>query len=130
MNDEIKARLVKYADQLENAASKGADFVSTHAPETVHQYLAWHFWYAVIHAAACFVVCCGSAFACVRLARWAYGMCSKHEDCEPAWILPGAIGAVSLIAATACIGHVGDALKIAVAPNVFILEQLAELVKK
>lgn len=120
MNDEIKARLVRYADQLESAASKGADFVSEQAPETVHQYLAWHLWSSIIEAVACALMF--ALFLYLALRMWAW----LSDESKAAIIFP----CMPIV-----VGFVGfwvnsmNALQIVVAPNVFIIEQLARLAK-
>lgn len=124
MNDEIKARLVRYADQLESAASKGADFLAEQAPETVRQFLAWHFWSAVALSVLLAVVAILLAWASRR--AWTEAM---RDDCE------GVYGASVFFAFTAAVSvallvvNVFAALKIAIAPNVFIIEKLAEMAK-
>lgn len=124
MNDEIKARLVKYADQLENAASKGAEFVGQHAPETVHQYLAWHFWFNVMSAVGCLVLFAAIAYAMAKL----IGFMKRNDLWEVSPLLMFPLGGLIAVA-FGFFFSVADALKIAIAPNVFIIEKLAELVK-
>lgn len=124
MDEEVRSRLLRYADQLESAASKGAGFVAEHSPETVRQFLAWHFWSSVIGAAMCAVV----AITMLAVSRWALRKSFKdgEERLFPLGLLSGLLSPVPL---AGLVGYIATVMKVALAPNVFILEKLAEVVK-
>lgn len=126
MNDEVKARLIRYADQLEAAAGKGADFLAEQAPETVRQFLAWHFWSGVIECITCAVV---SALALVLSYR-CHQAALKHDTFdEQLHLVSGALAAVGTSAAIFAAWSFATVLKVWIAPNVFIIEKLAEMAK-
>lgn len=128
MNDEVKSRLIRYADQLEAAAGKGADFLAEQAPETVRQFLAWHFWSAVGLAVLLAVMSCFMLWA----SRNAWRQSITSESCAGAEL---EVAGSAFFAATAgaslffAIINAFTAAKIAIAPNVFIIEKLAEMAK-
>lgn len=120
MNDELKTRLTKYLDSLEAAGRKGADFVAEQAPETIRQMLTWgiveHAFYAVIFA------------ACAAALYWFAKQCGK-EKCPDLAVL----GCVSLLGSIGCCAgvcvNIFTMLKIWVAPNIYLIEWAASMVK-
>lgn len=124
MNDELKTRLIKYLDYLEEVGAKGADFVADQAPETVRQFVQWEIVYHGTCASACLLVILVAAFANWRFTKWI----SKQRD-------PWEFGAIYMAniflifpVAGIC-ANVPPALKAYIAPNVFLIEKAAELIK-
>lgn len=131
MNDELKTRLVKYLDALEAAGRKGADFVADQAPETIRQFLTWTL---VQRAGLCImfaVLAAVALYIASKFWRWAQEAKAENEwesqfNCE--------LGLTCFGLATTGLGigslvSLFGALKVWIAPNVFLIEWAAELVK-
>lgn len=130
MDDDLKAKLLDYMTGLEEATKAGKDFVVSNAPETVRQFLAWHFWSGIVFA----VVMLFASGGIVQLYRWWWMYSETFTDTDAisptraifGFVCVGAIVALvinSLLFATM-------SLKIAIAPNVFLIETIADLVKR
>lgn len=123
MNDELKTRLIKYLDYLEEVGAKGADFVADQAPETVRQFVQWEIVYHSIAAAACVCICGAMLFGFYKSLK----LMQKHEawECSPIMVLFILVILPSIGAWT----NGTTALKAYIAPNVFLIEKAAELIK-
>lgn len=120
-------------------AVQGGDFVKDQAPDVARQIVAWGFWGGLIYGAVylvlavgCFVLCYLSA---KKLAGWGFVMLNKsyeHDHIAMPAVLGGVIvSIVSVILGFVCASQVpasfGCAVKAAVAPKVYLLEQLRVL---
>lgn len=115
-------------------AGQAKDFVLEQAPDVVQQYLAWHFWSSIIVAALMLVLC----FTFLTLARV---FLKKHREVEAQakaeriayysndWGV--GVGVFCVMATAVMVPftiNVLEAVKIAIAPKVYLLEALAKLV--
>jgi uncharacterized membrane protein YjjP (DUF1212 family) len=123
MNEELKTRLNKYLDTLEQSLATGTDFVSDQAPLVVQEFLAWEFWTSFVFAVLFMLFSVAVVVATVKLAR------VTTEDVEEkaalycigtvVWFVPTLLLVVNLM----------DAAKVHMAPRVYLLEHIAELVR-
>lgn len=125
MDEELKQRLTKYLDTLEDSLAKGADWTAEQAPLIVQEYLAWEFWIHTIGG-----VLCGVGIV-ISLIMLVLGIKKLAADS-----LSNA--GFSLVLVSSCLlvlSFVGvcanshDALKVSIAPRVVILEKVQEFVK-
>ena len=129
MNEELRTRLIRYLDVLEDAGKKGAEFVSDQAPETVKQFVQWEIVYNSMFAAAflalCVAICVIYRFVYVRAVKMTdeadRGICLAFGGII--WI------AVLIGSGHEMIHHAACATKAYVAPNVFLIEKAADLLK-
>lgn len=130
MNDDLRAKLLDYMSGLEEAAKAGKDFVIANAPETVRQYLAWHFWYSTLLGV--FLLALSVAIALTYKAWWRHcGTFSNEMDKHGARACPGIVAASAFAASTGfAISNILVAVKVTIAPNVFLIETIAGLVKR
>ena len=132
MDEELKQRLLRYLDSMEEGIEKSAEFVADQAPDVVQQWLAWEFWSSVFFATCCIVTAVASAYYFRRLWIWA----DKHltKDAKESEAGPVILGLAVL--AGMCIGTLTGAImnaysatKVSVAPKVVIVEKMTELAK-
>lgn len=133
MDKALEERLLKYMDYVEGAAKGTADFVTEQAPDVVNQFLAWEFWYNVFLTAIW--VTLTLTFYLIWRRNYPKTMAADAEAAEAShnaepWrtvlltavcVCSGALFGI-MGAVDAC-----DALKVAVAPKVVLLEKIAEL---
>lgn len=131
MNEELKSRLIHYLDMLEDAGKKGAEFVSDQAPETVKQFVRWEILSNSIWTVACLAgIAAVTAIYFKVIWRYSANSLNVHED---GWFIRGIFGAFSIagiVALSVCgMDHFIHAIKAYIAPNVFLIEKAAELLK-
>lgn len=131
MDDELKQRLVKYLDGMENAVKTGGDFVYENAPETIRQYIT----YTIASNAAAVIggailLCFGIYVGC-NLAKYLRKFGERYYESNPVRVVIQAI-----VSAICCVfgpisaaTHVDPLLKVWLAPNIYIIETIAKLVK-
>ena len=126
MNDEIKRRLLVYLDKFEGSVDKAVDFTAEQMP----LYLTELCQYTVVQS---LIVVAAVAF--FAMASWLFMIFViwKQEDCDRVgtlvichifWLT------VMIIPGLMVADHASDGLKAYLAPRVFIVDKLTELVKK
>lgn len=126
MNDDLKSRLVKYLDLLEEAGKAGGKFVAKEAPETVRQFLRWE----IVGGAMSAVLCFTGSLLLSALCWWLGYLAAEAghgPSAPPCWMgcIFSAIPAVILVIAGIC--DVFAVAKVFIAPNVFLIEKAAKL---
>jgi hypothetical protein len=134
MNEEIKVRLVKYLDYLEVIGKKGAEFAEDKIPETVQQFITWEIWSNCLQASFCLFFFTAAVVAIYFIVKKAW----LSEWVSDTGFAKGIISVVILVISFAAVFPIcitnglsssKAALKAYVAPNVFLIEKAAELVK-
>lgn len=117
-----KAKL--YSENGEQAIGKAVDLAQREAPELAKEWLRWRFWRSIIYC----VLCTITIWPCI----WAMKKGHAIGDEGGAFMcvmggfaLVGSIILVATVAAPALI----DAIQIAIAPRIYIAEQLINLIK-
>lgn len=129
MDEQLKQKLIGYLDHLEQAAKTGGDFVAEHAPETVQQWITFSLLEAV--GGAVLAMLAFFAIACLMWATLRHNYKGSWLD-EELFKTLAAIVCPMVMVMTMCIAatNAHKALKIYIAPNVFIVEKVSELVRK
>lgn len=125
MKPELQEKALQYLETMEGAVTASKDFVAREAPLVVQEYLQWCFWEAclwvVIDAVAVTLIMTVWTRACRRFADDGgdeFGILGIGVG----WLAAGGFVLSAIFNAMA-------ALQITIAPRVFLLERLAELVK-
>ena len=129
MNEELHTRLIKYLDYLETVGKKGAEFVQDQAPETVRQFLLWQIASDAFLALVCIIICAVVYVGIRKASAYLMSTAQNPNEIENAYICAGVGFCVSLVSLGIGIHYIYDALKVWIAPNVFLIEKAAELVK-
>ena len=127
MDDELKAKLLTYLNEVEAAATTGKDFLIEQAPLYVQELLAWGFWENTLAAGGCVVamIVCGLVALSGYRRRTTIFSSEDIGDITHGIL---AIAAAVLIPVT-IIGastQGKQAVKVVVAPRVVIVEKLHE----
>lgn len=132
MDEQLRERLEKYLETIEEAASQAGGFVMEQAPLVVQEYLAWRFWSDIFACVISVVIATAVFFLAGYLrdkaTKW------KADSWEDKNNRKGSIAAC-FIAQSLAIGltfiPVGiatfDAVKVSVAPRVVLIEKVADL---
>jgi hypothetical protein len=121
MQDELKSRLIKYLDHLEEVGKQGADFVAGQAPDTVRQFIQWEIVSSIAAGCACLAVAAFLGFVIYKIHSFEF-----MPESVPAYVFTG-LGFIGCLCGAYT--HFGYALKAYIAPNVFLIEKAAELLK-
>ena len=126
MNEELKARMLKYLDTLESVTKAGADTAAEQLPELAQQFVMWKLWSSL----ACVVSCSAMLFLLWRLAvKHCIPRAMKTSD--PEFVM--FIGSLPflVVSVPACVGLCScmmTFIKALVAPKLLVLEELAKLI--
>jgi hypothetical protein len=116
----LETLLLETLTEMKEGAKAAGGFVVEQAPDLIQQLLAYEFWSAALFA----IVLLGTAILMGFLARW---IIRRLEDgAEVLAIFPAIVGVVCMVGAFS-LG--AKALKIRLAPKVFIVEYAAKLLK-
>jgi len=128
MNEEIKKdlleRLIKYLDSLEQAISSSQNFAADQAPEVIKEIITW----GIVRGLGTFAVSMGIIFFIVKMINKAHKI--NHDDRE--FVIPVSYvvgGIIFLGAFIHGINSFFNACQAMIAPRLYILEYIKELVK-
>lgn len=110
--------LIETINQTKTVIGQGADFAKEQIPLVVNEFLLWNFWSDIGIMILLFI----SAFIFFKVCKWAINKVNLSRDEEP-WILLAILAGIGII--PCLIGafvHGFDAMKIKVAPRVYIIE--------
>lgn len=127
MKPELQAKLVEYLETMEGAVTASKDFVAREAPLVVQEYLTWCFW------EACLWMTLNSIIVALFLTVWSRPCLRLAKSDTPEDVFGGlglALGGAAAIGLSySAVYNALTALQITIAPRVFLLERIAELVK-
>jgi hypothetical protein len=118
MNDELQKALAAFLQTMLASVEQGAAFAQEQAPLVVQEFLRWGLMSNALGAAV-FAV---GAFVCIRLTRGFW-----EEDSDSTVAIFSCIGAVAGVCLSVVCAF--DALKVWVAPRVYVLDWLRGFVK-
>lgn len=124
LKKELQKRAIAYLDMLEKGIKEGGDFLIEKAPETVQQWITYNLWFYGVVTTLCvigLIICLILIGVCVK--KWNK---LDRANAEPIITLPIIVGVGCGIAS---IVNGLQCLKIYIAPNVFILEEISKLIK-
>lgn len=126
MDEQLKQAATDALTKAVEAATKGAEWLGGQIPEVVQQLLTWHFVAAVLTALMSAVVIGGCVIAAIRC----YGMRSEEVWDKGDLPVEGFVGlagsiTVGFLAFLFCVVNSFTALKIAIAPKLYLLEYIA-----
>ena len=132
--EELQTRLTKYLDFLDTTAKDGTDFLIEQAPLVVQDFLTWEFWHHILYGVWLLIIpaLLLAALICGWIALYRYYSKGDAEHGEPAimGLLGSFIGLAIIASISTCgIKHWLMALKIHVAPRVYLLEHIREFIK-
>lgn len=121
MNDQLQGKLVEILTSIQVATGKAADFTMAQLPDVAQSYVAYgRAWYTFVVIAAV-------------LATWMFIRFAVKVDAKAKEYNKGVIwvpmGTLSLIAAIIGLVHAHSAFLVWFAPKVWLLQELANLVR-
>lgn len=120
---QVDVVLAKALEGLLDTFQAGKDFVLEQAPEVIQQLLAWHFAFSLISAIMCFIVVLVVLYFTFVKNAWMM----DYNDSVGAGVVP--MGVLFFIFVPCTIVNAFEALKIYIAPKVWLLEYAADLVR-
>lgn len=128
MNEKLQAALADILKLLTDAASSVGTAAQTEIPLLVREILVYRWWEAVGWVCLAAIPMILLWTAGVKLARW--GLRDDDVDTQFATFFGACmITAVSFIPASVVWTNILTAIKISVAPRLYLLEQVKELIK-
>lgn len=128
----------QYTEVGENALAKAVDVASVEAPKLIEEYLTWKFWELGLYTAVGAVL---TAFG-TALPIFAFWSFSKKKswirdgssyDADPTFLglLVSVLGTLASLVAGGSLffSHVSDFLQVWLAPRVFLMERVAEMIR-
>lgn len=126
----IYDKAVAYTEKGEAAFEKAIDLAATEAPLLMEEFLRWRFWYHALHGS----LLIAGTLVWVGFAMWLYRRASATHWSDGDWSTSFGVVVVCGIMFGPLpymrMGHhIFDALQVAIAPRVYLLEQVIQLVK-
>lgn len=130
MSNEVMSKaneiLVQMLEKTIGAVEKGADWLAGEVPEVVQQLLAWHFWQSAI-LSVIFII---PIIMFLRILPKSHTWKDRYDDYSTGAVLFWFVGGlISLVGTTLSILNMLIALKIIIAPKLYLLEYAASLIK-
>lgn len=122
MNEELQKALGELLNKANNGIDAASGFLASELPDVIQQLLMWNIYHSVIWCilySLCFAFCLWGSAKCLKYTL-------EDADLIIANIFP--MGA-SLVFALCAIDEFSEALKIYIAPKVWLLEYAASLTK-
>lgn len=127
MEDELKSRMLRYLDTLEEATRSGADLASGEMADVAGQFVAYQLWLSVLWAMPFLVVMLLAA----RGANYAKANAANLDPKDPDGFVAFAYCVAFVVGCVGLAGFVYNANGVAkalVAPKVMVLEEVARLI--
>lgn len=122
MKEELQGKLVEILTSIQTVAGKAGDFAMEQLPDLAQSY--------VVYGRASTTLAVIAGVACVLYAIWAFRQMTLDEtpySMEPVYGLSGAwLGLAGVLLAG---GNIGSAMLVWFAPKVWLLKEIASLVK-
>lgn len=125
MNEELKTRLTKYLDYLEEVMHKSTDFASEQVPETIRQLIEWEFYSGLLKGTVLLVASIVLAHIAWKTYKWIVRTGDKSDIC----LVVIFCSIASVVALIIGLSHFYDSAKCRIAPNLVVIEKLSDLVK-
>jgi H+/Cl- antiporter ClcA len=129
VNDELQKALAEFVKATLAGFQQGKDFVLAQAPDVIQQLIRWTFWEAVAWALFSLAIAVAAAYAIKRLTPIAK---EAFQDSFPnPFPFLGIAFALIVVAfaASAAVSHVLIAMKVYIAPKVWLLEWAMQQIK-
>jgi heme/copper-type cytochrome/quinol oxidase subunit 2 len=129
MNPETQAKMNELLTWLMDTVKQSGEFVQSQAPDVARQMVAWGMWSGWCGVAICLLVIAALMAGGVKLIR--YGASDKCEHDEGACVGAGLIACVltTIPLFILFVGAFPTALKATVAPKLYVLEQVGNMLK-
>lgn len=124
----------KLIEWVETAAQKVGDFASNEIPPFVHEYLTWKFWEAGVSVAACAAFIIG--FICIWAIWWVKHKAKIMKCAYEGEVICFTFGGILLSIISIFIffhefaPSAKDMIQIKVAPKVYLIERINDIVKE
>lgn len=129
MEDELKSKLVEVIGSIQSAAGKASDFAIGQLPDIAQQYLNYGRAYAIVSLALSLCVCAVAAVLTIdarQRRRNDLGSDSFFDFLGGAWWITAGVWVLGLFYVA---GSTKNALLVWMAPKVWLLKELAALVR-
>lgn len=127
MNEQLQKALADVIVALTESAKSVGSVAQRELPLVVQEYLRWGFIYNLVYGLALVLIGALVIFAAVKLGRWMVGDEEAVEHPELIFAVFGAGGGV--VAIVTASDYLLTALQVYVAPRVYLLERIKELVR-
>ena len=128
MDEDLKARMIQYLDSLEDGIGKAVDFTAEQTPQVIEELIQY----------TLAISCIKAGFGCLAVMAILVAFCiawrvSSKCDNEGMWSIRAVAGFIGgllsvMITDVIILNHVSIALKCWLAPRVFVLEYLRDLI--
>ncbi len=123
INEEIKQKMVEYLQTFEAGVKKAGEFSAEQAPLVVQEFLRWEFWSHFVGAIACAV-----ALVVIPVVIWKiFSKTKPYDDLRFVGTLFGGVAGIVLLVGLLVNSYCAG--KVAVAPRIVVLQEVARLVK-
>jgi hypothetical protein len=126
----MEEKLTQYLEELVATLKEGGQFAMEQLPLFVHEYLSWGFWESVIWGA----ILLSASSILIYMAKLFFNKYNGYEptsyldDGHMLYIIVSGISAIgSIFAVVGAITNILTAIKITVAPRVYLIENLTNL---
>lgn len=132
-NEQLQQRLVSILDYVESSAKTATDFAITQATDVAQQIIYWNMAMSAFWALGILLIMIGVFHLTGRIRKWGekYKPQASYDSDDEAALAIGWAGQVGSLA----IGTIGvlyncaQVVKLIVAPKLFLLEYVADLIK-
>lgn len=121
MNEQLQGELVEILASIQNAARATGDFAMRELPDVAQSYVMYGRVSATLMVLGWALFAGAAIYAVKRLIPWA-----KEEGAEPVLALPAIAGCFG---AFMCLSYAQNALLVWLAPKVWLLKEIASLIK-
>lgn len=128
VNDEVKVRLIKYLDNVEELVRKGADLAQDQLPAIAQEIIAWNRASTTVALLFSVGLVALGVYAIWQLFKHGTAADKRHESSEPYAVCAVFSGIVSLFGFIATLYNTMPCVKAWFAPRLVLLETLRDLV--
>lgn len=119
--------LVALLEKTIGALEKGADWLAGEVPEVLQQLLAWHFWQSIILSVICIIPVIALLCILPKSIEWKDSYGEPTTGAVFYWLFGGFVSILGTVISTI---NMLNALKIIIAPKLYLLEYAASLISK
>lgn len=130
----VLTKAESYSGKVEDAVGKAIDVAQVEAPETVRQFLVWRAWKHAVNAVAPLLFF-GLGAGVIWFLRRGWIKAEKQGDDYTGWVMGTVMSSVATfvagvpMVATVLIPNLLSFIQIQVAPRIYLLEEVAKLIK-
>lgn len=119
---KLEEKLVEVIEQAQKAGAEAFLFTKEQAPDIINQLLIWQFWSGILVGLFCFII--------LSLMATIYFITLKRNNYRTDGFIEFIFLMLGTLPAIVGVCHIGSAIKIYLAPKVYLLEYAASLINK